>query len=82
MTCTAVSVRDKNTPLWFDEYHYEDCVILDDFRTHWCHYSYLLRLLDKYPMSVPVKGGFRAWRPKVIIVTCMKKPEDLYTWEE
>lgn len=54
---------------WFDGYDDDEVAIIDDHRaTHW-EFSLLLRLLDRYPVMVEVKGGRVWWRPKVIIIT-------------
>lgn len=29
----------------------------------------LLRILEGYPVQVPIKGGYRLWRPKVVFFT-------------
>lgn len=65
---------------WFDGYTGESTVILDDFRYTWFSFSYLLRLLDRYPMSVENKGGSTPWIPHTIIVTCPNAPEDAYPY--
>lgn len=63
--------------IWFDGYAKERVLIWDDF--HWddVKLQYLLRLLDGYPLKLPVKGGF-AWAmyDKVIITTNL--PSDLW----
>lgn len=61
---------------WFDGYDGQETVIFDDFRKEHCSFSWFLRLIDKYPLRVPIKGGFVDWVPKKIIVTCCRKPED------
>ncbi len=63
---------------WFDGYDGHECAILDDFRPEWCKLSFLLRILDRYPMAVEVKGGMRQWKPKTIYITCPKHPEECY----
>lgn len=67
---------------WFDGYHNQQVVIIDDFRTSMCKYNFLLRLLDRYPLKVPIKGGYVEWLPTTIFITSHKHPEELYTWEE
>jgi hypothetical protein len=74
---------------WFDGYDGHPVVIFDDFRAKDVSWSFLLRLLDRYPVSVEFKGGSVAWLPKYIFITCPKdiegtfearnlhKPEDL-----
>ena len=40
---------------WFDGYMGQKVVCFDDFRKDFCTFHELLRLLDRYPMDVPVK---------------------------
>lgn len=54
---------------WFDTFDGQKCVIIDDFRSKNVNFSFLLRVLDRYPLSVPFKGGFLNWNPEVIIIT-------------
>lgn len=61
---------------WFDGYSGQRCVLFDDLRADHLTFSFLLRLLDVYPLRVPIKGGFVQWRPKCILITCPQKPED------
>ncbi len=63
---------------WFDGYDAHEVAMFDDFRPEWCKLSWLLRALDRYPMRVPFKGGYRAWRPKRIYITCPKPPGECY----
>ena len=39
-----------------------DCVIIDDFYG-WLKYDELLKILDRYPYQVPVKGSYIALAP-------------------
>lgn len=63
---------------WWDGYRGENIVILDDFRGNWFTFAYLLRLLDKYPMQVEVKGGYVHFAANIIYVTCPRSPTDLF----
>lgn len=63
---------------WFDGYRGERLAILDDFRTGHCKFSFLLRLLDRYIFSVPVKGAFSNWKPDVIIITAPLSPREMF----
>jgi len=54
---------------WFDGYDGQRVVIFDDFRSKGVSFAFLLRITDRYPMSVPFKGGFVNWNPEVIIFT-------------
>lgn len=43
--------------MWFDGYEGESVLLIDDFKG-WIQYSFLLKLLDVYPLRLPVKGTF------------------------
>lgn len=53
---------------WFCGYTNQDIVILDDYRGQY-PIDFFLRLCDRYPMSVRVKGGSANWAPKKIYIT-------------
>lgn len=63
---------------WFDGYDGHEVVIFDDLRSSWFEYSYLLKLLDRYPTQVECKGGSRQWKAKRIFVTSPFPPEGMY----
>lgn len=67
---------------WFDGYHGQSVALLDDFRGHWCKFSFLLKVIDRYRLAVPVKGGFVNWVPKTILITCIMPPEEVYNYEQ
>lgn len=71
----------KGGALWFDGYEGQEVAVFDDFRPWWCRFDYLLRLLDRYPMKVPIKGGFVNWIPEIIIITTQKSIRDTFTGE-
>lgn len=56
------------TGKWFDGYNGEDDVIFDDFAGE-IQYTWLLKLLDRYPMQVQTKGGWVNWKPKRVFIT-------------
>lgn len=66
---------------WFDGYRGQRIAIFDDFRWKHCTFSFLLRLLDRYELQVPVKGGFVRWNPEIIFVTTPKNPRETFTTE-
>lgn len=68
----------KHGALWFDGYVGQPVVILDDFRPWWCQFSFLLRLLDRYPIQVQVKGGFVNFIPETIIITTPKDVHETF----
>jgi len=70
---------------WFDGYDRHPHVLIDDFdggRSCGISYRFLLRLLDRYRLQVPIKGGFKEWVPKVIIITTNVEPRGWYPWED
>lgn len=62
---------------WFDGYTGQEIVLFDDFRGEY-PIQFLLKLLDRYPMSVKIKGSFTKWCPKKIYITSNVSPEDWY----
>lgn len=64
--------------LWFDGYAGQDDAWIDDLRSNTLRFSFLLQLLDRYPLSVPVKGGFVDWRPTSIFITTLKCPASTF----
>jgi len=62
---------------WWDGYNGTDDIIIDEFKGG-LPYTYLLKLLDGYPMLVEVKGGHLVFNPKNIIITCSVHPANWY----
>lgn len=67
--------------LWFDGYDGQTTLLLDDFSGE-MKLVHLLRLLDIYPMQVPVKGAFVNLTATTIFITSNKHPRDWYDWEK
>lgn len=63
---------------WFDGYEGQPIVLFDDYNGSEFKLSYLLKLLDRYPMRVPVKGGYVQWNPKQVYFTSNKDPKTWY----
>jgi len=63
---------------WFDGYTGQEYVIIDDFRGSTCKFCFLLKLLDRYPLMVPIKGGYVRWQPTVIVITSPLEPQHVY----
>lgn len=63
---------------WFDGWR-QNCkgVILDDFDGR-PSISLLLRLFDRYPMRVSVKGAYYEWNPRIVWVTSNYSLEHWY----
>lgn len=70
---------------WFDGYDGQRVAIFDDFgddvrapSDKGISYTLFLKLLDRYPLRVAVKGGFVQWVPEIIIITSNRDVELLY----
>lgn len=64
---------------WWDGYDRHEYVIIDDYRKDFCKFHELLRILDRYPYRIEVKGGSRQLVAKYMIFTCPFHPEKV--WE-
>lgn len=73
----VASLPSRGGAPWFDGYRGHEAVLFDDYRGEY-EFSLLLRLLDRYPMSVPIKGGFVNWQPKRIYITSNRHVEFWY----
>ena len=63
-------VKDPMTK-WFDGYQFEKVCLIDDYRANKeLPFSMLLRLVDRYKMSVEMKGSSMPFNSNVVIVTC------------
>lgn len=67
---------------WFDGYSGQRVAIFDDFdddnQRGGIGYGLFLKLLDRYKLSVPIKGGFVNWRPEIIIFTANRSLDEFY----
>jgi len=71
-------VKDP-TGKWWDGYVGQEVVIIDDYRRDFCTFASLLRLFDRYPMSIEFKGGTTQFLGKKIFITTPKDPTA--TWD-
>lgn len=67
-----------NSTKWFDGYDAHETVLFDDLRGEELPFAYFLRLLDRYPVKVEVKGGHRPFCPRNIIITSHHSPEEAF----
>lgn len=65
--------------LWFNTYTGQKEVLIDDFAGN-VSLTSLLRILDRYPVQVPTKGGFVWWCPTVIMITSNVPIEQWYDY--
>jgi hypothetical protein len=74
-------VYHKPTGPWWDGYRGQPVVIFDDFRGE-CSLAEMLRLCDKYPHQVPVKGGFEQFTSTRIYLTSNLSPDEFWNAEQ
>ncbi|AGO61982.1 putative Rep protein [Circo-like virus-Brazil hs2] len=66
---------------WWDGYNGTSNIIIDDFYG-WLRFDELLRCLDRYKHSVPIKGGFVNFAPELLIITSNVEPREWYNREK
>jgi len=69
-----------NGTVWFDDYDYEPVLLIDDFRG-WIKFTMLLKILDIYPLRIPIKGSFENAAWKKVYITSNHPIEDWYRSE-
>lgn len=78
-SATGLFILDQpsNGTLWFDGYEGEDVILIDDFYG-WIKWGMLLRLLDGYPVRLPIKGShsWASWTK--VIITSNDPPNTWY----
>lgn len=67
---------------WWEGYSGQKNIIIDDFRGDFCTFHELLRILDRYPYRIEVKGSSQWLKATNIIITSAYKPEDVYETRE
>jgi len=68
--------------IWWCGYEGSEDVIIDDYRSGSAlSFRFLLRLGDRTPLSLQVKGGHRNIRAKRVFITTPKSPEETFSRE-
>ena len=67
---------------FWDGYYGQKYVIIDDFRKDFCTFHELLRILDRYPYRVHIKGSSLYLEATTIIITSCFGPEEVYETRE
>lgn len=62
---------------WWDGYEGQDTVVLDDYYG-WLPFDLLLRVCDRYPLQVEIKGGAVEFVAKKVFITSNKPPSEWY----
>lgn len=78
--CTGINTYYKPRGQWWDGYDGHDSVVVDDFYG-WMACDELLRVCDRYPCKVPVKGAFVEFVAKNIYITSNRHVWEWYHFE-
>lgn len=70
-------IKDPRTK-WWNGYHLEKTVIIDDFGPNGIDINHLLRWFDRYKCCVETKGGMVALYADTFIVTSNFHPRDIF----
>lgn len=68
----------KNAGKWYDGYGAQQQLILDDFDADFMPIGDLLRLVDRYPLRVEIKGGSTPMVANTFIITSNHLPSEWY----
>lgn len=72
----TLATSDGNS-IWFDGYEEHPVLLIDDFYG-WMKFHFLLRVLDGYPLQLPVKGGFTWALYTKVYITSNSPPSQWY----
>lgn len=75
------AVYFKPSGQWWDGYEGQPSVIFEDFRGE-TGLAPLLRIVDKYPLRVPVKGGFKEFVSSRLYITSNVDIDDWFNVEQ
>lgn len=64
---------------FWEGYENQEVVLLDDFRADFCKFHVLLKILDRYPYRVQVKGSSRQLNSKYMYITSPYSPYEVYS---
>lgn len=70
-------IYSKDDTQWWEGYKQEKTLLIDDFRGS-IKYSVLLKILDRYPYRVNIKGTSGQLNSPTIYITSPLKPEQVY----
>lgn len=76
--CGSELWKSSGSLQWFDAYESQPIACFDDYRTDHAKFSFVLQLLDRYPLRVPIKGSFVDWLPIILFVTAPQPPRIMW----
>jgi len=68
----------KGGQQWFDGYDGQEAILLDEMSPEAVQFELLLRLIDRYPMRLDIKGSFSYAKWKRVYITSNHKIRDWY----
>jgi len=72
-------IYSKDGSKWWDGYHQQQCILVDDFDGAWPFRDFL-RFTDRYAYPGQTKGGYVKINSPFIIITCEHPPQ--HFWNE
>ncbi|ATP66708.1 Rep [Rodent associated cyclovirus 2] len=78
---TNLPIYYKPRGLWWDGYNQQPNVIIDDFYG-WIKYDEMLKIMDRYPYKVQIKGGFEEFTSTTIWITSNINTDLLYKFND
>lgn len=73
--------RGQGGQIWFDGYENHKVILIDDFYG-WIKWSLMLNIMDRYPLKLPVKGGFVEFVAKYCYITSNTAWDSWYNFAE
>lgn len=70
-------IYTKDDTPWWEGYNQEKVLLIDDFRGN-IKYNVLLKILDRYPYRVNIKGSSGQLNSPIIYITSSLTPEQVY----
>lgn len=72
-------IKSNGKQLWFDGYMGQKTLIMDEFRSSWCPFEVLLRILDGHPYCPEQKGGHVCAAWTTVYITSNVDPNTWYS---
>ena len=69
----------NNATGWRNGYNYQEVVVIDDFDGY-LDFKFLLKLVDRYPITLDTKGGMITFNSKFVIITSNEHPRYWYEY--
>lgn len=70
--------KPNSDRVWWDGYIGQECIIIDEFYG-WLPYDFMLRLLDRYPLNLEIKGGTIPCAATKFVITSNVEWTDWYS---